>query len=196
MADKSKIPDLSAKLERLKRGLIADTVKTSSSRYPSLKESQLRYSLKSGRFGAFDPLRRRSKQFRQAVSKYAPPYYFWHKEFINSIKRKPVVAADDYKPDVTEAKPEDVVSCNWCDQSMTFYELSAHKIKRCKKRYDFLGIGYYRCPSCKEGFLDDDSARHHIKLHFPQQEIGCDSLQKASQHPIVCRDQAKRKKWL
>jgi len=205
--DKSKDvirPDLSAKLERLKRGLVADTVRLTTRKYPSLKDSQLNYGLKSGHFGAYDPLRRRSKMFRSAVNTFAPPYYFWHKEFINAMKLKPLTEKDESEKE----KPEEMdseslwilnfVECEWCHQSFGKDDLESHKVKRCKNRHEFLGNGYYRCSCCKEGFLSELSAKHHVSLHFPNQKFVDEKSQPTvtKNVAIICRDQAKRRKWL
>jgi len=187
------IPDLSEKLERLKRGLIADTVPIASRRYPNYKESQMRRSLKSGRFATFGPLRVRSKPFRQAVCRYAPPYYFWHNEYMRTKKLKPLVPADIVKTDPTEADPDGDVACIWCDERVPFDDYTHHKAKQCKKRSQFKGWGYYQCFICRDGFLDAKSFDEHYDQHFPFQVVGCN--QKPS-HPIICRDHAKRNKWL
>ena len=197
---------MSAKLERLKRGLVADTIPLVVRQYPSLKNSQINYSQKSGRFGAFDPLRKRSKLFRKAVTKFAPPYHFWHKEFINSMKLKPLVEGDPFTSETPEQLNKEFVCCVWCQQSVGRSEYEFHKTNRCQRRHEFLGNGYYQCSSCKEAFLDELKAKRHVSLHFPNLQVinpegGQPGQGGASQKPhknlsIICRDQAKRKKWL
>jgi len=208
-------PDLSAKLERLKRGLVSDTIPLGAKQFPSLRDSQINFSQKSGRFGAFDPLRKRSKMFRRAVTRFAPPYYFWHKELVNSMKLKPLMDADPIiAPEVLEDLTTEIVSCIWCHKSVGRAEYEFHKTKRCKRRYDHMGNGYYQCTSCGEGFLDEVVARDHVALHFPnlgfasrkeddEQEEDEEEVQIISQQmsqknnpSIICRDQAKRRKWL
>lgn len=193
--------NLSAKLERVKKGLISDTIRMPSYRFPSLKESQFNYGLKCGRLGTYDPLRKRSKMFRQAVNKYAPPYYFWHKEFINSMKLKRMEFSDKPIEDPMEGDSGGNISCIWCHQLVPIVDYVEHKTKRCKKRHDFVGVGYYQCSHCREGFIDDTKAKEHILLHFPTSADRSSNIAKVETKdqkniPIICRDQAKRKKWL
>ena len=188
-------PDLSAKLERLKRGLKADTVKLTP---------RINYGQKYGRFGPCDPLGTRSRNFRKAVSIYAPPYYFWHKKFINMTKLKPLVEADDSSAKIPKKLAEDMVWCVWCQQMVRKTDYDSHRTKKCRKRTQYLGNGFYRCFSCKEGFLEDKHLKQHITLHFPAQKlivkegVGLIATPSGNQRAIsiICRDQAKRKKWL
>jgi len=193
--------DLRAKLERLKRGLIADTVPIASRRYPNLKASQRSYDLKCGRIGSYDPLRRRSKLFRKAVSKFAPPYYFWLKEFMNSKKLKSVIPADEPIEETVGPNSKGNLLCGWCRKTIRFDDKDRHKSEECKKRREFLDRGYYECSSCSRGFIDQMTARNHVAMHFPKRRFKDDwgetqFTDRPKDFPIICRDQAKRKKWV
>lgn len=191
-------PNLSAKLERLRIGLKSDTIAIKY-KEPTYKE------LKSATTGPlFDPLRQRSKLFRKAITTYAPPYHFWHKDYMHSLALKPIIKADETAGQMDyEEEIEDEISCLWCGRSIAKTEYDYHRLKKCKKRHEFCGNGYYPCVSCKESFLYEDEVRYHVSKHFPNLKFvdtKGDVIQHLNDKPksfdIICRDQAKRKKWL
>ena len=185
-------PNLSVKLERLKIGLKSDTI--------GMPHKEPKFTTRSG---LYDPLCQRSKRFRKAITTYAPPYYFWHKDYMNTIKLKPIIKADQPAEEMDTNQNEDELACVWCERSVAKSEYEFHLLKKCKKRHEFSGNGYYQCASCKESFLDEMVARRHVSKHFPNQKFvdaNGQLIQDQNTAPksfdIICRDQAKRKKWL